>query len=75
MTQVSADESSLEEKRFKNVDPAVSYEQAAELLSISVRSVRRLVVAGKLRGLKLLDRRRGIRLSTVKKYLDKCEAV
>lgn len=55
-------------------DPAVTYDQAGDVIGVSMWTVRRLIAAGKLQGIKLSERRVGVRLSEIKRYLDEAEA-
>jgi excisionase family DNA binding protein len=51
------------------MDRALSVAQTADLLSLSTRTVSRLIATGDIRALKLSERRTGILVSEIERYL------
>ncbi len=55
-------------------DRVISLDEAAVMAGVSPSTLKRLGRAGKLRILRLSPRRRGIRLSDLRAWLDRCAA-
>ncbi len=55
-------------------DRVLAMDEAAVLAGVSTSTLKRLGHAGKLRILRLSPRRRGIRLSDLRAWLDRCAA-
>ncbi len=51
------------------IEPLLSLEEAAEALNVSVKSVRRLLERGELRGVRIGDRRRLIEVAELRRYV------
>jgi excisionase family DNA binding protein len=57
--------------RVSNPDPALRYAEAAQYINVSVKTIRRLVKAKRLKAVQLTDQIPGIRVSELERHLSR----